>query len=188
MNKSLLVLLVAAGISAQTVRADLKSVFGKFKEAIQEATPMLGKPKVYGVDAGIPSAEFFNKGKENIFVAIKSGDTFYAEQGNDVFLVRPGTKQKLNPDISQEVEVLLWKTKPASSGETPTMRYKVGPTGKTVYLSWNSATAPNALRPQSGVGKETQGIVKKFGVDRRTDTGYNLDKPGNVTEVNLVRA
>lgn len=178
MNKSLLLLAVAAS-SVQLAQAGLTDLFKKAKETVSQVTSLAGQPKEYqkGANANDKlltpiSVEIKNKG-DVIWVAIKTGGSFYQLKGKHITKISAGATQGFTADIDQPYEIFIWTSEPASTEVAPTKKYSI-PANETAYVT---ADEGGVLRPQTG---PLEGRLKK------TDTGLSFSK--NVKAQSLVAA
>jgi hypothetical protein len=148
-------------------------------------TRIFEKAQTYGKETQI-GLEVYNKGKSDIWVAVKNGDDF-SNGAKNVSGNFGGTSSaymaQFPLDISKESRLAVWLKNPGTVtvdkkflvagapqwSPAPDFIYTF-PKNKTIYISWDKDNFP---RPQTGV---------LGGITGKTDSGLALSKSKNVTK------
>lgn len=150
----------------------------------------LQKAKVYGEDTQI-GFELYDKLDRTVWFALRNGNKiFKTDTGSYVFAVKPGSKIAQEIDINKDTALALWladpglpfislnKSKPggiAWGAAEPSFVFTF-PQGKTLYLTLGESPKGPILREQTGP------VGGKLG---KTDSGFSLEKPGNVKQAEI---
>ncbi len=172
MNK-LILLLAGAALSISSAQAGIGDLFKQVKDTALKAKDLATQAKTLTESAKVykpgaakgdkqftpVSIEIKNKGND-IWVAIKTDESFYTQDNKEITKVAAGKTQPFEAPIDKPYEIFVWTSEPASTETTPTKLYKLN-ADETGYLT---ADPGGILRPQTGPAK---------GKLDKTDTGLS---------------